>query len=134
MKIWISILVLASALFGDVCACCPESVPDACITSQSMETPCSESDLSDAMEALEKGEIDIAVAIFKSLAEKGDYIAAQNLGVMYHNGYGVPKNLELATYWFDKAEANWEQIKSAQRSSINSGDISGKLEHTVYTR
>lgn len=47
----------------------------------------------------------------KKAANQGDKDAQNNLGRYYYNGLGVPKDLEKAFYWFEKA-AN--QNKEAQ--------------------
>jgi uncharacterized protein len=44
-----------------------------------------------------------ASAIFKSLAEKGDARAQFNLGLLYDEGEGVPKDPEKAASWYRKA-------------------------------
>ncbi|OQX74269.1 MAG: hypothetical protein B6D59_02985 [Campylobacteraceae bacterium 4484_4] len=60
-------------------------------------------DLEKGMEAVEKGDFKTAFEAFKRAAEAGDPIAQQNLGVLYNNGYGVKKDREMASYWFDRA-------------------------------
>ncbi|MGC2420781.1 MAG: tetratricopeptide repeat protein [Candidatus Acidiferrales bacterium] len=43
------------------------------------------------------------VASVLQAAEKGDAVAQKNLGVLYHNGQGVPQNDALAVAWSRKA-------------------------------
>jgi Sel1 repeat len=43
------------------------------------------------------------VASLLQAAEKGDAVAQKNLGVIYHNGQGVPQNDGLAVTWSRKA-------------------------------
>ncbi len=45
---------------------------------------------------------DYVASLLRS-AEKGDAVAQKNLGVIYHNGQGVPQNDELAVTWSRKA-------------------------------
>ncbi|HHD77508.1 MAG TPA: sel1 repeat family protein, partial [Campylobacteraceae bacterium] len=49
------------------------------------------------------GDFKTAFVHFKLAAEAGDPIAQQNLAVMYNNGYGTPKNSDLAAYWIEKS-------------------------------
>ncbi len=61
------------------------------------------SDLTDGMDAIERGDFKSAVAFFQRAAEAGDKMAQQNLAVMYNNGYGVKKDTEIASQWLNKA-------------------------------
>jgi uncharacterized protein len=62
--------------------------------------------LKDAENAWNSGDIATALAQWQALAQKGDIIAANNLGYLYDNGTGVPKDPVKAVYWFRKvAEA-----------------------------
>ena len=131
MKKWILWLALPSILFADPSACgCVNA--ETMTTTATQQTHCGGNDLTDAMEALERGEFEIAVAIFKTLAEQGNFIAEQNLGVMYHNGYGVPKNLKMATYWFDKAEETWKAKKSLHQENLCSDGMANKIHSKTF--
>jgi predicted aspartyl protease len=44
-----------------------------------------------------------ALVQLRNLASRGDVIAQFNLGVIYENGEGVPKDTELAAQWYRKA-------------------------------
>ena len=44
-----------------------------------------------------------ALKHFKPLAEKGDISAQFNMGLMYENGHGVPKDDKKAIYWWTKS-------------------------------
>lgn len=57
----------------------------------------------DGLSALKQGDYESAMANFIFAANGGDTIAMQNLGVMYHEGIGVPQDREKAAYWFNKA-------------------------------
>lgn len=60
-------------------------------------------DLSDGMDALERGDFKAAVAFFEKSAQAGNKMAQQNLAVMYNNGYGVKKDTQIATMWLNRA-------------------------------
>ncbi len=77
------------------------------------------SNLTIAMEALERGDFKTAVVCFTSLAQEGDFIGQQNLGVMYNNGFGVAENKEIASYWFNKAQATMKQNSDAKKFTSN---------------
>jgi TPR repeat protein len=57
----------------------------------------------EGLSAYQKGDYPTAFALFKRSAEQGDPLAQVNLGVMYHNGQGVPKNYREAARWYRKA-------------------------------
>ncbi len=59
--------------------------------------------LSDGMEALERGDFKAAVVFFEKAAHAGDKMAQQNLSVMYNNGYGVKKDTKIASDWLNRA-------------------------------
>jgi TPR repeat protein len=62
--------------------------------------------LKDAEIAWNSGDVATALANWQALAQKGDIIAANNLGYLYDNGTGVPKDPAKAAYWYRKvAEA-----------------------------
>ena len=53
-----------------------------------------------AVEAYERGDYATALAGFQNYAEQGNATAQLNLGVMYANGEGVPKDDAEAVRWF----------------------------------
>ena len=130
MKKWILLLALSSTLFAELtpCGCTDTGALSPAVETQNI---CNGNTLSDAMEALKQGQFDMAVAIFKSLAEQGNYIAEENLGVMYNNGYGVAKNLETATYWFNKAEETRKANKSTKIENLCSNRIADNQKDQV---
>ncbi len=69
--------------------------------------------LSLAMEALERGDFKTAVEQFKIAAQQGDPMAQQNLAVMYNNGFGVKKDPQKASYWFEQASSGESSAKVA---------------------
>lgn len=53
--------------------------------------------------AMQQGNYAIAFCIWQPLATEGDNRAQYNIGWMYHNGYGLSINDEIALYWWLKA-------------------------------
>ncbi len=54
-------------------------------------------------DAVRRGDYATALKEWKPLAELGDVNAQFNLGVMYYNGQGVPKDYKIAVEWFRKS-------------------------------
>jgi TPR repeat protein len=52
------------------------------------------------MNAYNSGDHATALREWRTLAEQGDADAQVNLGVLYDNGQGVPKDYKTAVYWF----------------------------------
>jgi hypothetical protein len=57
----------------------------------------------EAKAAYEKGDFTKAYEEFKALAEHGNADAQWDLGAMYHNGQGVPRDYVEAERWFRRA-------------------------------
>jgi len=57
-------------------------------------------DFRKGLDAAQRGDYATALREWKPLAEQGDASAQLNLGVMYHNGKGVPKDDREAVKWF----------------------------------
>jgi uncharacterized protein len=53
--------------------------------------------------AFMSGDYTSAFEEFSSLAEQGDAAAQLFLGIMYHNGQGVPQDYKQAVQWYAKA-------------------------------
>lgn len=60
-------------------------------------------DMARSFDAVDRGNFDRAVAIWKGLAEKGDPQAQFNLGLMYHSGLGLAQSESEAVKWYQKA-------------------------------
>jgi TPR repeat protein len=58
--------------------------------------------LDDAQSAYGAGDFPKAVELFRALAERGNPVAQYNLGVLYENGQGLPKDYKLAAEWYRK--------------------------------
>jgi uncharacterized protein len=56
--------------------------------------------LEDAAAAYVRGDYTTAQWLFHSLAERGDATAQSNLGSMYFQGQGVPKDYVAAIRWY----------------------------------
>mgnify|MGYP002738644727 CR=1 FL=1 len=56
-----------------------------------------------AVSAYERKNYPVALKILTELAEQGDAAAQFNLGVMYLNGEGVPRDVSQALTWYHKA-------------------------------
>ena len=115
----ILLFIFATVAFAE---CPPEAVPGTCIQTPiddlsvivqervQSQMCCddaeknSDEDIAKAMAALAREDYQTAFSMFKSLAKAGNFIAQQNLGVMYTEGLGVAKNLKKASYWFEKSK------------------------------
>ena len=61
----------------------------------------------EASAAYERGDYDAAYRGFRSLAEQGYAAAQNNLGLMYYNGEGVPKDYVRAHMWLNLAASRY---------------------------
>ena len=61
------------------------------------------SELDKSLDALERGDFQTAYNILIPLANQGDAIAQNNIGVMFEDGMGVPQDDNLAANWYRKA-------------------------------
>ena len=66
----------------------------------SFSAPVAAGPLEDAAAALDRSDYATALRLFRPLAEKGNPRAQFNLGFMYANGRGVPKNYAEALKWY----------------------------------
>ena len=62
---------------------------------------CTQSD--DPKLYFDKGQYKKALILWKPLANSGDSLAQNYLGIQYYLGLGVERNLEFASKWFKKA-------------------------------
>ena len=62
-------------------------------------------DLESAMAAYDAGDYETSAELLIPLAEAGDAQAQFNLGLMYDQGFGVPKDYTEAIKWYRKAAA-----------------------------
>lgn len=69
-----------------------------------------------------QGNYAAALDEFRPLAEQGDALAQHYLGVMYHNGQGVPQDYQEAVKWTKKAaEQDFAQAQAHLGSMYTSG-------------
>ncbi|MDI6798231.1 MAG: tetratricopeptide repeat protein [Desulfatibacillaceae bacterium] len=59
-----------------------------------------------------------AVRGYRGLAVKGDPAAQRNLGMMYENGQGLPKNLAEACRWYKRA-ADKGDVEASYRLGVH---------------
>ena len=57
----------------------------------------------EALAVYESGAYDIALSIWRPLADEGHRDAQHNLGIVSHNGQGVPQDTYEAAKWYRKA-------------------------------
>ncbi len=72
----------------------------------------------DAVSAHKRGDYATALREFRELAAQGDADAQFNLGVMYHNGYGVPQDDVQAHMWFNLAEEHGHANAAKNRDIV----------------
>ncbi len=87
-----------------------------------------EADFQLGVDAYAKGNYQTALKNFKPLAEQGDARAQFCLGVMYTNGYGVPKDYIQAHMWLNLAgvdgDKNTEELRYFVEKRMTAFDIS----------
>ena len=62
--------------------------------------PSYSADFNKGLTAAQSGDFATALKEWKPLAEEGNAVAQNNLGLMYHNGWGVPQDDKEAVYWY----------------------------------
>ncbi len=110
----IAALLAATVAYAE---CPPEAVPGSCIENlppelavveeeplPSVENSAHRERLKEGVTALQSGDYSRALTIFKALAEEGNFIAQQNLGLMYNEGLGTARDREKAAHWFEKSD------------------------------
>ncbi len=79
-----------------------------------------------AVDATNSGNYDLALSIWKKLAQQGDPVAQYNLAVFYKEGYGVSSDISESSRWY-KAAAQHRLIQATARldnTSIKPADES----------
>ena len=89
---------------------------------QTIKTAEFKPDFQTGFNAYERGDFKTALKHFKPLAKKGDINAQFNMGLMYENGDGVPKDDKKAVYWW---------TKSAEQGSMLAQYYLGELNYTL---
>ena len=62
--------------------------------------PSYSADFNKGLTAAQSGDFATALKEWKPLAEEGNAVGQNNLGLMYHNGWGVPQDYKEAVYWY----------------------------------
>ena len=62
--------------------------------------PSYSADFNKGLTAAQSGDWATALKEWKPLAEEGNAVAQNNLGLMYENGWGVPQDYKEAVYWY----------------------------------
>lgn len=99
-----------------------------------LATPASSSRLDDAVTAMRSGDFAEAFCIMRPLAEEGDPDAQYNIGWMYHNGYGLRVNDNLALQWWERAASQGNTDASfaiGMLFSLGDGDFSKDIPRAV---
>lgn len=60
----------------------------------------------------------VEIDTWKADAEKGSLVAQSYLGVLYHQGKGVPKSYDEALKWFRKAAAQGDAVSQAMLGTM----------------
>ena len=81
--------------------------------------------------AYQRGDYIIALGVWKSLAEKGNVQAQNNLGVMYRSGLGIPKDDKNAVKWFRLAAEHGDAPAQANLAYMYANGM-GVLQDWVY--
>ncbi|MEH6552394.1 MAG: tetratricopeptide repeat protein [Pseudomonadales bacterium] len=82
-----------------------------------------------AVEAYNSGDYAKAFPIYEKLALAGDVDAQSDLGIMYAQGYGVPKNINEAVKWWTKAADMGQNKAQGYLGGIYSSETSGLLNY-----
>ena len=77
----------------------------------------------DALVAFKAGDYQKAFRLYKPLAEQGYAWAQYGLGVMYHEGNGVPEDYAKAVHWYTKAA---EQGYAEAQFLVGRGYVKGE--------
>ena len=87
------------------------------------------SDFKSGWEAYQKADFQGAFEAWEPLAEAGDPLAQFNVGTLYDEGRGVPRNLDKAVEWWTKAAEQGYARAQHNLGLIYIGGGPGGLEH-----
>ena len=93
----------------------------------------------EGLAAYNRGDYRTAFREFKALAEQGDARSQRNLGFMYENGRGVPKNYKLAVNWRHALRSRVEHrsalVKFVTTDALSEkGDLTGLARSPISSR
>lgn len=79
-----------------------------------MTAPVSAQTFQDAMDHFNNGDYRSAAQTFRRLSEvESNAAAMNNLGVLFQNGLGVPRDEGKAMYWYERANRNGDELAPA---------------------
>ena len=93
--------------------------------------PSYSADFNKGLTAAQSGDFATALKEWKPLAEEGNAVAQNNLGLMYHNGWGVPHDYKEAVYWYQLA-AEQEHAKAQYNLGVMYALGEGVIKDYVY--
>ena len=85
----------------------------------------------DGLAAYDRDDYATALQLWRPLAERGDAIAQNNLGVEYENGRGVPQDYGEAVRWYRMAA---EQGNAAAQHVLSAVYATGRGVPQVFVR
>ena len=88
-------------------------------------------DFNKGLTAAQSGDFATALKEWKPLAEEGNAVAQNNLGLMYHNGWGVPQDDKEAVYWY-KLAAEQGDAKAQYNLGVMQDVGEGVIKDYVY--
>ena len=86
--------------FGDIFSMRTLIIIPVLLFSLLLGVPSYSADFNKGLTAAQSGDFATALKEWKPLAEEGNAVAQNNLGLMYHNGWGVPQDYKEAVYWY----------------------------------
>ena len=84
--------------------------------------------LEDGLAAIERDDYETALQLLEPLADQGLAVAQYNLGVMYRDGQGVPRDFAAAYMWFTLAAAQGDEEAQKNRDSLVKRMTHGQIE------
>jgi TPR repeat protein len=82
--------------------------------------------IEDADAAYNRGDYSTAINIYRSLAANGNPKAQLNVGLMFVEGQGVAKDLDIAQIFFKSAAANPASDQATRADAIYNQDFIAK--------
>lgn len=99
-----------------------------------MSAPGVAADFDTAAASFAAGDYARALAELKPLAEQGDARGEYSLGVMYENGFGVPKDLAEAARWYRKAADQGNTDAQFNLGAMNEHGVGMPVNHAEAAR
>ena len=93
--------------------------------------PSYSADFNKGLTAAQSGDFATALKEWKPLAEEGNAVAQNNLGLMYQNGWGVPQDDKEAVYWY-KLAAEQGDAKAQYNLGVMYALGEGVIKDYVY--